>query len=483
MKLILRTLLCILGVLLSNMIAHAQLSTPQVLSSNMVLQQGQKIPVWGTAEPNEAILISFGKQRVKVRANASGRWMAELKPMAANKNPQQMSIKGKRTSIVYDNIVVGEVWLCSGQSNMVYKMKLPDNYALPAKGENLAALELRKPTNEMIRVFVVRRDNKPVSWKVADGESLAEVSAVGYFFGKALQEQLDVPVGIITAAVNGSRIETWTSKEAYEHSPVFSSQLKEGEGKMDGMIPGERYETMIHPLAPFAIKGCLWYQGESNCMIHDRQYAEKYQVLVDSWREAFNVPGAPFYSVLLAPHLYSNRMSKDRPPVTAEELPIFHQQQIKARSMIPNTDFVVVSDLVDKLRDIHPSYKWKVGERLARVALAKDYGLAEVVWSGPCADKAEVVADSIVVSFGHVADGLKTNNKGRLDWFEIAGKDGVFRPALADIRERNKVVVYHPEIVQPVQVRFGWHETVMPNLVNSEGLPAIPFSRVSLPGK
>lgn len=215
-------------------------------------------------------------------------------------------------------------------------------------------------------------------------------------------------------------------------------------------------------------------------MIRDRQYAEKYQVLVDSWREAFNVPGALFYSVLLAPHLYSNRMSKDRPPVTAEELPIFHQQQIKARSMIPNTDFVVVSDLVDKLRDIHPSYKWKVGERLARVALAKDYGLAEVVWSGPCADKAEVVADSIVVSFGHVADGLKTNNKGRLDWFEIAGKDGVFRPALADIRGRNKVVVYHPEIVQPVQVRFGWHETAMPNLVNSEGLPAIPFSRVSL---
>ena len=157
MKLILRTLLCILGVLLSNMIAHAQLSTPQVLSSNMVLQQGQKIPVWGTAEPNESILISFGKQRVKVRANASGRWMAELKPMAANKNPQQMSIKGKRTSIVYDNIVVGEVWFCSGQSNMVYKMKLPGNYALPAKGENLAALELRKPANEMIRVFVVDR--------------------------------------------------------------------------------------------------------------------------------------------------------------------------------------------------------------------------------------------------------------------------------------------------------------------------------------
>lgn len=468
----------ILLLLLCTVIAKAQLATPRVLSSNMVLQQEQKVPVWGKAEPHERIQVTFGKQHVKAQADAQGNWKAELIPMKANKTPQVMTIRGKRTSIVYDNILVGEVWLCSGQSNMEYRMKLFPQFAPPAKGEDLAALELKMPANEMIRVFNCARDtSKKSTWKVADGESLINTSAAGYFFGKAIQKQLDVPVGIITSAVGGTRIEAWTTTETYEKSPLFAPQLKAGNGKIDGFRPGNWYKIMIAPLVPYAVKGFLWYQGENNCGISDRQYAEKLQVLVDSWRAVFNASNAPFYSVLLAPHIYSDRMHKGATrAVTAEDLPLFWAQQIKAQSMIPNSEIVVVSDLVDNLKDIHPSYKWEIGARLAWVALAKSYGKADTVWSGPRMSKTDISGDSIVVSFNHCANGLKSNDGKRLVWFEIAAKDGVFHPAIADIKGKDKVVVYHPTIKQPVKVRFGWHETAMPNLVNSEGLPTAPFS-------
>lgn len=476
MKRFLYRLLLVAGfLLLPNIVALAQLATPQILSSNMVLQQGRKIPIWGTANPNERVLVNFGKQRIHTRADKTGKWMVELEPMEADKHPRQMIIKGKKTNLVYDNVVVGEVWLCSGQSNMAYRMKLESVFVPPAKGEDLAALELLKPRNEMIRVFTSRRNNASNSWAVADGKSLADVSAAGYFFGKAIQEQLDVPVGIITAALGGTRIETWTTAEAYTESSFFGSRFKD-KGKIDGLTPGQWYKTFVAPLIPFAVKGFLWYQGENNCGIGDRQYAEKYQVLVNSWRNVFHLPDAPFYSVLLGTHIYSDRLHRGGRPITAEMLPLFREQQIKSQSMIPNSDYIVISDLVDNLNDIHPSYKWEVGKRLARLALAKDYGFADMEWSGPRMEGSEVVNDSIVVSFSHVGTGLGISNGKRLTWFEIAAADGVFRPALADIKGQDKVVVYHPEIKQPVKVRFGWHETAIPNLVNSEGLPAVPFS-------
>jgi len=442
----------------------------------MVLQQGQKIPVWGTAQPHERVQVSFSSQRVKVRADAEGNWKAELQPMKASKTPQSMIIKGEKETITYDNIVVGEVWLCSGQSNMEYIMKRIPQFVPPAKGEDFATLELQKPANEMIRVFLSDRGHTWTSWRVADGESLATTSAAGYFFGKALQDSLDVPVGIISAALGGTRIETWTPVEAYEKSPVFAPQLEANNRRIDGMGPGEWYGKLIAPLVPMFVKGFLWYQGENNCGIRDRQYAEKYKVMVNYWREVFNLLDAPFYSVLLAPHIFSNRLHRGGPPVTAEELPIFREQQRKATTVVPHSEYIVVSDLVDDCNDIHPPNKWDVGTRLARVALAKDYGLEETVWSGPRLSKIEVVADSIVLTFEHCAEGLKTNDNRRLSWFEIAAEDGAFRPALADIRGKNQVVVYHHEIKKPAKVRLGWHETAVLNLINSEGLPVTPFA-------
>ena len=454
--------------------AFAQPQLPAILSSDMVLQQGQPVPVWGTAAANERIEVTLGDQKVATRADREGNWSVTLNPLTASKTPRTLTVKGRRESVVLNNILVGEVWLCSGQSNMQYAMRRGSGLFPPAKGEDLAALELEKPANNLIRVFTMGRGRNAVSaWQVADGESLANVSAAGYYFGKKVQEELDVPVGIITSAVGGTRIEPWTPVWGYEQSALFAPQLVAGGGQIDGAAPAQLYESLIAPLAPFAVKGFLWYQGESNCSQRDRQYAEKYETMVDSWRQAFQNPDAPFYSVLLGPHIYSDRLHRGT-AVTAEELPVFWMQQIEALS-IPNTEMIVISDLIDDLKDIHPSYKWTVGERLAETALANTYAKNAGLWSGPRLAETRIVVDSIQLRFDYAGDGLKTNDEKRLNWFEIAGADGVFHPAIAEFREKDKVIVYHPEIARPVQVRFGWHETAIPNLVNSDNLPAMPF--------
>ncbi len=460
-------------------VAWAQrLALPDVLSSNMVFQQGRDLPVWGMAAPGERVTVTFAGKRYRVRADKAGQWSVQLPAMQASFDPQQLTVKGKDSIIVCDNIVIGEVWICSGQSNMAYKMRR-GKYNAPYKGNDLAAEELLKPTNPNIRVFVVRRDGKPAAWHEAGGDNLAESSAVGYYFGKQLQEKLGVPVGVITSAVGGTRIEAWTSPEAYAESPLFAAEMAKDNGVIDNKAVGDLYQKMIVPLASYAVKGFLWYQGESNITDEgtERRYAEKFSLLTSNWRTLFKAQDAPFYYVLLAPYLYSARNPKHKGvPSTAEELPLFWQQQIGMQRTIPNIDYVTVWDMVDNVSDIHPSYKWRVGERLSRLALAKNYGQSELEYSGPRATKAEQVGDSLVVSFDHAAKGLQSDNKKRLNWFEIAGEDGVFRAALADVYGDNQVRVWHPDVKRPVSVRFGWHETAMPNLVNSEKLPAFPFA-------
>lgn len=468
-------LICALILVLSVFNMNAQLTTSPILSSHMVLQQGQKIPVWGTAAPGEQVRIILGKQSVKTQADIAGNWIVELEPMKADKTSQQLIIKGEKSQIIYEDILVGEVWLCGGQSNMQYTMKLIPEFAPPAKGEDIAALELKKPANPMIRVFLSDRGHSWNSWQIANGKSLADISAAGYFFGKEIQEQLDVPVGIISAALGGARIETWTPVDAYKKSVLFAPQLKSSKGKIDGIETSQWYNNLIAPLVPFAVKGFLWYQGENNCAVADRQYAQKYQLMVNTWRELFHVPDAPFYSVILAPYVYSNKIHRGGTPLTAEELPFFREQQKKGTSMVSNSDYVVVSDLIDDIMDIHPPYKWEIGRRLACLALTKSYSKEGLIYSGPRLKEAKGDGKVIVLTFEHAADGLKTRNGKRLDWFEIAGSDGVFRSAVADFKDKDQVVVSHPEIRQPTQVRLGWHETSVPNLMNSEGWPAAPF--------
>lgn len=474
MKTIIKVLL-LCGLLLPTHRLGAQLSVPSVISSNMVLQREQVVPVWGTSRPGERIEVRFGAFRLKTVADAKGRWRVDLPAMKASTTPRTLTIKGKDSTLVLDNVLVGDVWLCSGQSNMEYTVKRNPTFLPPARGEDLEAVALTRPAQPYLRVFNQNRLGRPVAWQVADGSTIERTSSVGYFFAQAIQERLHVPIGLITAAIGGTLIEAWTTQEMYEACPTFADELRLSNGTIEGVPPGTCFQPMIAPLTPFGVKGFLWYQGENNCGKRDRRYAEKYKVLVEGWRTAFEAPDAPFYCVLLAPHIYSDRKHNNKTyPVTAEDLPLFREQQKRGVELVSNSDYIVISDLVDQLTDIHPPYKWEVGARLARLALAKDHGF-DVVWSGPRVSRIEMVYDSLIVTFDHCAKGLKTNDGKRVSWFEIAGDDGVFRPAFADIKGSDQVVLYLPEIRRPIHVRLGWHETAQPNLVNSEGLPATPF--------
>ncbi|NPD91462.1 sialate O-acetylesterase [Xylanibacter muris] len=457
--------------------SYGQLRTPKIISSDMVLQQNMNVPIWGHATPGERITVTFNGQKICTKTAKDSTWSIKLKPMRADATPKTMRIKGKKENLTYTNIVVGEVWIASGQSNMEYSMRRHKAFVAPKKGKDLAIEEMAKPANNMIRVYVSSA-KKQRTWAEASGESLPNVSAVGYYFIKSLQDSLKVPVGIITAALGGTRIETWTPEEEYFNSPDFSEEIKK-KGRIDGSGAGERYRIFISPLIPFAVRGCLWYQGENNCGIGDERYAAKYKLMVDRWRKDFMNSEMPFYSVLLAPHIYSNRLHRNGTPQTAESLPLFREEQKKATSIIPHTEYVSITDLVDDINDIHPSYKWTVGQRLADVALAKTYGHKNIEYSGPRAEKAVREGNKLIVSFSHTTGGLTTNDNMRLRWFEVAGKNGVYHPAVADIDSNSSVKVYSKFVPNPKYVRMGWHETAEPNLTNGKGLPVVPFATIA----
>ncbi len=469
--------MCIIALLLMGGVeAFSKLATSPIISSNMVLQREKPVRIWGTADAYEKITVSFGKQKVKVKADAEGKWIATLRPMTANGNPQNLVIRGKRESIIYDDVVVGEVWIAAGQSNMQYSMKRHPTFVAPAKGNDWSIDEMKKPRNPDIRVYVSLRNHQK-AWAEASGESLPDVSTVGYYFIKNIQDSLKIPVGIITVAMGGTRIEAWTPREAYEQSAVFGNEMKKT-GKVSGWGVGEWYKRLMLPVIPYTIRGFLWYQGENNCGIGDGRYAEKVKVMTDWWKSQFMDDSLPFYYVLLAPHIYSDRIHKGGHPLTAEALPAFRERQKQIRNMVENSEYITIFDLVDNLRDVHPSYKWFVGQRLARIALHRDYGYDGILYRGPELEKVSRSVDGarLELQFANAGEGLLTLNANRrLEWFEVAGKDGVFHPALADIHDRNMVTVYCDEVKKPEYVRLGWHEVAEPNLVNSEGLTVIPF--------
>ena len=357
---------------------------------------------------------------------------------------------------------------------MEYTMQLYKTFQKPYKGEDLAAVELTKPENEKIRVFTCPRKGKGNGWQHANGESLAPASTPGYFCVKHLQDSLGVPVGVISTAVGGTMIESWR-KDA------------------------EWYKKMIAPYVPYAVKGILWYQGENNCTNREREYASKFKQMVEEWRKEWSgatTPlstwrGAggetlPFLTVMLAPHIYSDRHHK-RGVVDAEELPRFRMQQMECLDSVSNTEIIFTPDLVDDLFDIHYSYKWELGRRLAVLALNKVYGRTELEWSGPRADAVSLVKgkheDMLKVHFTHVGTGLKKTPKenerqsgSMLRWFEVAGSDGIWHSAIAYVEDGESVMVSSPSVQHPVSVRYLWHETATSNdLCNSFGLPAFPL--------
>ena len=467
-------ILCILLVVSASL--SAEVILPKVIGHNMVLQRLKTVPIWGTASPGEKITVSFGAQRKETIASDSGKWVVKLNPMEASELPREMIISGTNT-IKLKNILVGEVWLCSGQSNMEYAMRKNSKIQGTVKGKKPLEDDLLTANNPNIRIFLVRRkymspDSTHNGWDQASGTALKDFSAVGYFYAKEMYQKLHIPIGMISSAVPGSRIEPWIEAKRLEISP----KMKDGKVleplTSDGGDPGKFYNTMIEPLIPFSIRGFLWYQGESNCFLNENiRYAYKFKTLIESWRSDWGNLNMPFYFVQIAPYNYSS--SKDVRPHSPENLPEMWEAQSLALTL-PNTGMITITDLVDSIVDLHPAYKWEVGRRLSLVALNKTYGFTEIISSGPTFKGMKITKNKIEVTFTNTGSGLISRNGKPLDWFTIAGADGKFVPAKAEIIG-DKVIVSSPEVKSPVAIRFAWNEAAQSNFINKEGLPAVPF--------
>ena len=651
--------------------------TAGIFTDHMVLQRDQPLPVWGWAAPGRPVIVEVGPHSARTRTNAEGRWRLTLPPLESGKGPLTMTVKAGDETIHLTDILVGEVWLCSGQSNMEMTV------AQSADGK----AEIKAADHPNIRLFDIPRpttlasdpqDDVVGQWQACSPETIGDFSAVGYYFGREIHQSVDVPVGLISASWGGTIIETWTRQEEISRIPgmteriaeakdihrdptvvpqdmtaeekraaeIFRADFKEkaeykiafkasveraaksrqafnearandelarkmtspdldlsswktmeipnrwgeaglpdfrgmvwfsktidvpaswagknlvlhldriyegdvtwfnGEqvgatiianyskqrvysipanliktgantitvrvtdtfrprgmsGKADAMAlcvagsektdriglagpwrykpsvqlfaslpypddqvnhPTLLYNTMIHPLVPFAIRGITWYQGENN---HGdgMLYFDKMQALIQSWRNVFLRPDAPFYYVQIAPYRYGGDMVE-------HTLPELWEAQTAALD-IPYTGMAVISDIVIT-NWLHPANKQDVGKRLALWALAKDYGQDDLVYSGPLYKSMAIEGSKIRLSFDHVGSGLASRDGKPLDWFLIAGENGRFVKAQAVI-EGNTIVVSSDAIGKPTAARFAWHQEAVPNLINKEGLPAGPF--------
>lgn len=458
---------------------YTQLKIPAVFSDNMILQRDKPLPVWGKAKPGSLVAVSFLTQQKTCNTDSDGNWSVVLDPLHTSIVPANLVIKND-TTITFHNILVGDIWICSGQSNMEYTLdRRLKKYAPPKSGTDPSEAEVsitRKPS--VIRYLYVERTLNKIpelptkGWTDGNDTIVRYISAIGYFFAKEIFKKANVPIGIISSSWGGTRVEEWTPPSAYSLSTVFSDIVKTDTFKIDGIRPGLKYKGMIDPLIPFAVKGVLWYQGESNCMIEDYDtYPEKFRLFVNTWRSLFKDDQLPIYTVQISPYLYSTR--NDSKKHSADLLPKFWEAQTKCLS-VPNTSMVVTTDLVDNLKDIHPSYKWVIAHRLALQAMAKTYLNNSGEYSGPVFQSAKRKKNKLILSFSHYGKGLVSNDGQPLNWFSIAGKKGKFVNATAVI-ESNQVILYSDKVKRPKYVRFAWNEKAQPNLFNKDGLPAFPF--------
>jgi sialate O-acetylesterase len=450
--------------------ALAEVRLPAIISDHMVLQRGAQVPVWGWAAPNEAVSVRIGKQARATLADADGRWKVELDLGAASRTPATLTVDGEGNTLVVKDVLVGEVWLASGQSNMEKPLgeKQGQKPTLDAEADIAAAAH---PDLRLFKVakkkFSQAQEDVTGQWVVTTPASIEETkfSAAAYHFGRKLMTELGNPVGLIDATWGGTRIEPWTP------APLTGATQEGAGAETRQATPSVIFNGMVAGLVPFGLRGVIWYQGESNLIDGEDPalYTAKMEALVAGWRARWKSE-FPFYYVQVAPHLY--HVVRKATVKEADALPRMWEAQAQALR-IPKTGMVVTTDLVDDLRDIHPRDKKSVGLRLAGLALADTYGRSDIVAYGPVLRSLPVEAGKAVLSFDF-ADGLAARDGKPLDWFEIAGADGVYYPASAAI-DGKRVVLASPRVAEPVSVRFAWDEAAQPNLVNGAGLPALPF--------
>lgn len=465
------------------------LQMPQLYTDDMVLQYGQPLKIQGKANAGEKITVSIGKQKQQTIAASNGKWAVTLQPLKAG-GPYTLTIATEKQKLTYNNILAGEVWLCSGQSNMEFYL----NWSVTAKQD------VPEAVNNNIRLYDMKARWRTdavewdasvldslnhlqyyavTKWNVCSPQTAGNFSAVAYYFGKKLQDSLQVPIGLICNAIGGSPTEAWVDRSTLEYQfPAIlrnwtkndfiqdwvrgraALNVKKSTDKLQRhpYEPCYLYESGIRPLKQFPIKGIIWYQGESNA--HNREAHEKlFKLLVESWRKNWGDANLPFYFVQLS--------GIDRPSWTW-----FRDSQRRLMEEIPHTGMAVCSDRGDSL-DVHPKIKKEVGERLAAWALNKTYGRKNVVPSGPLYKSIQVKGEAAYLSFDY-ADGLTTSDGQPIRTFEVAGEDELFYPAQVVV-ENGKLKVWSDKVKNPKTVRYGWQPFTRANLVNGTGLPASTF--------
>mgnify|MGYP001115387893 CR=1 FL=1 len=445
---------------------QAEVKLPAIFGDHMVLQREMPIPVWGWDKPGTEVTVTLGDTSAKATAGEDGRWMVKLPAQKAG-GPHTVKVSGS-SDVTFNDVLIGEVWLCSGQSNMEWTVARSANAQEEiANGNHPRIRHIKIPH---VPADKPQQDVKAGPWQAATPETVGNFTAVGYYFARELQKELDVPIGLIGSNWGGTRIEPWTPPQGFQAVPALKDiaanldkyPARNAEGKINHQSPLALYNGMIAPLVPYGIRGALWYQGESNNG-EGMLYYEKMKALIAGWRDLWQRPDLPFYFVQLAPYTYGG---------DPERLPGIWEAQTAALS-IPNTGMAVTVD-IGNIKDIHPTNKQDVGKRLALWALTKTYGKQGLVYSGPLYKSVTFEGSKARLQFDHVGSGLVSRDGKPLTWFQIAGKDGKFVDATATI-DGDTVVVESPEVKEPTAVRFAWHQTAEPNLSNREGLPASPF--------
>jgi sialate O-acetylesterase len=437
----------------------AGIRLPAVISSNMVLQQQSKATLWGWGDPGERIKVitSWNNAIDSVAVTSDGTWSIKV-PTPSAGGPYNITLRGWST-VVLENILIGEVWVCSGQSNMEWS-SWNNNKQIND--------EMPKSQNNNIRFFHIPRctsnypqDDCDARWEVCGPETLKGFSIVGYFFGKKLNQDMNVPIGLIEAAWGGTPAEVWTPADVIADDAV----MKEAAGKLPvtpwgPSLPGKIYNAMIAPITNFDIAGTIWYQGEANVGINST-YQKTFTSMIGAWRNAWH-KSFPFYYVQIAPFAYGGKTEGAR----------LMEQQTRSLSY-PNTGMVVITDLVENVNDIHPQNKYDVAQRLANLALGQTYQRSVGLYKSPAFRNMEINKNKVTLFFDNAPNGFLVKGPKATEFF-IAGEDKNFLPADVKI-ENDRIVVSSKLVAAPVAVRFSFTNTGISNVFSKEGLPVTPF--------
>lgn len=471
---------------------HAQIKLARIFSDNMVLQQDEKVKIWGTANVGASVKIEASwNGKAKATASNKGEWETYIKTPKAGNRSYQLTIISNNDTVSLTNVVTGEVWFCSGQSNMAFKL-------YRSKGVEKDTL---LANNSQIRLYT----SSKIGWEESTYKIASQFSAVGFYFGLNIFQKLNVPVGLISASVGGSPVEAWVPLETmqndpelkvtvdrwgkwlsdyktkdstnyYTHYNQWEANSKNGEEPLMPRsvysIPryhherGILYKDKVQPIIPYAIKGVVWYQGEGN-MEWPNEYEALFSNLITSWRTTWGQGDFPFYFVQIPAYDYPMKFGVNK----SLNAPFLREAQYRTLKL-KNTGMAGTMDIGNP-ENVHPKLKKPIGERLAYIALSKTYGFKGIEYSGPTYKKCSVVNDKVTVEFDHAKNGLVANNGAAL-WFELAGTNGVFHPAKAKLKG-NKAIVSSNSVSNPTSIRYAWRAGAVTNVFNTEGLPAIPF--------